>query len=211
MRYFGVLVGIFFFTSPLLAETPCDFKGISVGNKMSPAELMSALGVIQYKTNPGNKGSVALIEKYGLLPAGEIEDWKIGPYCTDEICRVPYGVTVGNNIPVTVDVSFNQGRIIEIVVSFGEMYWGEMLPIFDEKYGADWTIERDVMPIINYETKERRTVQRTILEHITKGTNLTTKDHCKIWATNFDIVFEHHDPLGPYHSQIVIQLISKNF
>ena len=36
------------FVCPALAETPCDFKGISVGSRMSPAEIMSALGVSQY-------------------------------------------------------------------------------------------------------------------------------------------------------------------
>jgi hypothetical protein len=40
------------FVGPSLAETPCDFKGISVGSRMSPAEIMSALGISQYKTNP---------------------------------------------------------------------------------------------------------------------------------------------------------------
>jgi hypothetical protein len=49
------------------------------------------------------------------------------------------------------------------------------------------------------------------LEHATDGTNPSTKDHCKIWATNYDMVFEHHDAFGPYHSEVGIQLISKNF
>src|SRR5262249_35579707 len=147
--------------SPLLAETPCDFKGISVGNKMSPAELMSALGVTQYKTNPTRPSldqGKALIEKYGLIAAAEIEDWQIGPYCDNKICRVPYGIAVGNNnsIPVKADISFHEGLITEIVVSFGESFWDEMLPIFNQKYGANWTIERNDMPITNYETKEVR-------------------------------------------------------
>ena len=45
MRYIPVLVGALLFANPVLAETPCDFKGVSVGNKMSPAQIMSALGV----------------------------------------------------------------------------------------------------------------------------------------------------------------------
>ncbi len=82
MRYTAALVGIFFFASPLLAETPCDFKGLSVGNKMSPAQIMSTLGVNQYKTNAAQRSfdqTMALVEKYGLVAAGEIEDWEIGP------------------------------------------------------------------------------------------------------------------------------------
>ena len=85
----------------------------------------------------------------------------------------------------------------------------EKLTIFDQKYGADWTIERNGTPITNYETRETFMVQKIVLQ--TKGTNLSTKDRCKIWTTNFDTVFEHHDALGPYHSRIVIQLMPKNF
>ena len=87
--------------------------------------------------------------------------------------------------------------------------WDEKLSIFDQKYGANWTTEHNVMPITNYETNETFTVQRIVLQ--IKGTNLSTKDRCKIWATNFDTVIEHHDALGPYHSQVVIELISKGF
>ena len=134
---------------------------------------------------------------------------EIGPYCNNTMCTVPHGVAVGNNnnIPVKVDISFHEGLITKIIVSFSETFWDEKLTIFDQKYGANWTTERNGMPITNYETKETFTVQRIVLQ--TEGTNLSTKARCKIWATNFDIVSEHHDALGPYHSRIVIQLISK--
>jgi hypothetical protein len=42
MRQTTVLVGILLFAIPLLAEAPCDFKGISVGDKMPPAKIMAA-------------------------------------------------------------------------------------------------------------------------------------------------------------------------
>src|SRR5271169_5839501 len=91
MRYITVLIGTLLFASPLHAETPCDFKGISVGSKMSPAQLMSALGVTQYKTNPApHSPSLALTGKYGFVAAGEIEDREIGPYCNNTMCTVPY-------------------------------------------------------------------------------------------------------------------------
>jgi hypothetical protein len=41
------------------------------------------------------------------------------------------------------------------------------------------------------ETNETFAVKRIVLQ--TKGTNLSTKDRRKIWATNFDTVFEHHE------------------
>ena len=126
MRYITVLVVALLFASPLLAETPCDFKGISVGSKMSPDQLMSALGVTKYKTNPPpHSPSLALTEKYGFIAAGEIEDWEIGPYCSTTMCTVPSGVAVGNNdnIPVKVDISFHEHLITKIVISFSEIYW----------------------------------------------------------------------------------------
>jgi hypothetical protein len=110
----AVLVAALFFGSPSRAETPCDFKGVSVGNKMAPDEIMAALGVTKYKTNPARPSfdeTLAAAQKYGMIPAAELEEWNIGPYCDETSCRVPYGVTVGNNnTPVNVFISFREGR-----------------------------------------------------------------------------------------------------
>jgi hypothetical protein len=86
-----------------------------------------------------------------------------------------------------------------------------MLPILDQKYGADWNVERSDMLITNYETKQSRMLERISLSHVANGINQSTKDHCQISATNLDIVFEHQDAFGPYNSVFVIKLISKNF
>jgi hypothetical protein len=207
-----IVVGLLL-TSPALAETPCDFKGVSVGSRMSPAEIMSGLGVSQYKTDPSQPSDMALVQKCGLIAAADINEWNIGPFCDERHCVVPYGVRVGNanGIPVKAIVSFHAGQIIEIVVQFGETFWEEVMPIIDQKYGGNWKVEHEDMAVMNYENKKSQMVQRTYIEHITNGTNPSTKDRCKIWATNYDVVFEHHDAFGPYHSEIVIQLISKNF
>lgn len=212
MKYVTVLVGSLVFATPLLAETPCDFKGITVGDKMPPAKIMAALGVTEYKMNPIlDAKTMGLIEKYGFRAAGELADWEIGPYCNSATCTVPYGVALGdnNNIPAIVEVSFHEHLITKIAVSFSQTYWDEKLTAFGEKYGLNWTRERSDIPITNYETKETVTVPRIVLQ--TKGTNVKTKDQCKISATNFDNMFEHHDTLGPYHSRVVIQLIPKDF
>ena len=76
------------------------------------------------------------------------------------------------------------------------MNWEEVVPILDEKYGDDWTVKNSNLAILNYETKEAHDVRRALLQHVSKGTNLSTKSHCQISATNFDTVFEHHDRLG---------------
>ncbi|HEV2098279.1 MAG TPA: hypothetical protein VGR45_05065 [Stellaceae bacterium] len=211
----ALLVGALLFASPSHAETPCDFKGISVGNKMAPADVMAALGVTKYKTNPAQPPfgeTLALAQKYGTIPAAELKDWNIGPYCDETSCRVPYGVAVGNNnTPVNVFISFHEGRITEIDVSFSETYWDEMLPILHQKYGADWRVDRFDMPIMNYETKKSIMREIISLDHIANGLNRSTNDRCQIWATNIDLMFEHHDAFGPYHSVFGIKLISKNF
>jgi len=214
-RIAALLVGTLLFTSPSHAETPCDFKGISVGNKMIPAEIMSALGVTKYKTNPTRLSFDEMLraaQKYSMIPAAELEEWNIGPYCDETSCRIPYGVTVGNDkTPVNVFVSFNEGLVTEIDVSFSATFWNEMLPILDQKYGANWNVDRADMPVTNHETKKTTPLERVSLHHITNGTNQSTKDRCQIWATSLDWLFEHHDAYGPYHSVFVIELISKNF
>jgi hypothetical protein len=155
-------------------------------------EIMAALGVTQYKTNPVQRSILspqmeALTKKYGSRGAGEIEEWEIGPYCNDTSCHVPYGVSAGNdNSAVNVFVAFHKGLITGIDVTFSETYWDEMLPILDQKYGADWRVEHEDMSIINYETKESHVVQRIVLQHVTNGTNPRTKDRCQIWAAQLN-------------------------
>jgi hypothetical protein len=161
----ALLVSALVFASPSRAETPCEFKGISVGNKMVPAEIMAALGVTKYKTNPARPSfdqALAAAQKYGMIPAAELEEWDIGPYCDDTSCRAPYGVTVGNNnTPVNVFISFYEGTITEIDVSSSETYWGEILPMLDQKYGPDWKVDRVDMPITDNETKENHDIGKS--------------------------------------------------
>jgi hypothetical protein len=35
-----------------------------------------------------------------------------------------------------------------------------MLPILEQKYGADWKVDREDMPITNYETKKTKVLER---------------------------------------------------
>jgi hypothetical protein len=199
-----------------MAATPCDFKGVSVGDKVTPAALMAAFGVKDYRMNPESaplEKTLKLAEKYSLVAAGEIENWNVGPACYDSYCRIPFGVGVGNdNLPVSLFISFSGGRVTEIDVTFNQMFWDDITPTLDKKYGAAWRVDRDpYFLIINKENSQRLTVERITLNHRTNGTNPKTGDTCMIWAVNYDIVYMHHDPLGAFHSVFVIKLISKNF
>jgi hypothetical protein len=76
---------------------------------------------------------------------------------------------------------------------------------------ADWKVDRDIAIITDLETKKSTQLELISLEHTTNGTNPKTKDRCQLFAQNIDIVFQHHDAYGPYHSSFVIKLVSKNF
>ena len=201
------------------AQVPCDFKGVSVGDKMPPREIMAAFGITKYKTNPkfhlwdATEENVRAREKYGLIGATELEEWDIGPYCDDTSCRIPQGVGVGNHdTPVNVFVSFRKEQIVEIDVAFSTTDWEEIVPILDRKYGSKWEIERNPEWVtVDPETKKRMTWELIELSKKGGGKNLKTGDECQIWARNYDMIHEHSDPMGPYHSVLAIKLVSKNF
>jgi hypothetical protein len=195
--------------------TPCDFKGLLVGAKLTPAAAMAVLGIQSYKTNPKKPSfeqSQPNVEKYGLLAAAEMEDWKIGPYCAGSSCEIPFGVRVGNDsTPVSVHVAFRNGIVTEIDVSFNETYWDDLLPIISNKYGNNWREERRQDVITDLATKQKLTVEWITMNHRNDGYNKNTGDRCQIWASNYDMVFTHHDFAGPLHSILAIKLVSKNF
>jgi hypothetical protein len=187
-----------------------------VGDKATQASLMASFGIKSYKLNPkpwDSDRQLALGKKYGMTAAVEIEDWDTGPACDANTCRIPFGVGVGNdNTPVSVFVSFAGGRITEIDVSFNEINWDEITPLLDKKYGANWQVERDPNFLItDFETNKSVTFERVTMTHRPDGRNPKTGDTCNIWAVNYDVIFQHHDPLGSYQSVFVIKLVSNNF
>jgi len=96
-------------------------------------------------------------------------------------------------------------------VSFGAIYWDDVLPIIEKKYGSQWKFDQTDMVVTEYETKEHDILQRTVAENRRVGVNASTRDTCHMSATNIDIIFRHHDPLGSLHSIFVLKLDSKNF
>jgi hypothetical protein len=208
-------VGLLVISSAVRGEVPCDFKGVSVGDKLIPDQIMKNFGIPKFVTNPETASLDTmgpLYDKYGLTGASELEDWKIGPYCRDTYCRIPRGVTVGNNdIPVSVFVSFRPGVITEIDVSFGTTYWDDVLPIIEKKYGSQWKFDQWDMAVTEYETKKFELLQRITGENQRTGVNAGTKDTCHMSVTNIDSIFRHHDLLGSLHSVFSLKLDSKNF
>jgi hypothetical protein len=191
---------------------PCDFKGVSVGDRIGPAEIMNRLGITDYQMNPEIKINRDNADEYGITGEAELREQWMKPFCTYTYCRITRGITIGDQIPAYAFVSFHDGAVTEIEVSFNSLYWNDMLPILDEKYGANWkVVEHRDQPVMNYETKETHMMELIGLEHADYGTNRKTGDRCQILAGNLDLIFEHRDLLGPYHAMITIKLISKNF
>ncbi len=210
-----ILIFLFFIFISNANATPCDFKGINVGDKMSPKEIMDKLGVSKYKINPKRPELIEmqpLIDKHGFISASEIIDWNLGPYCAYDSCRIP-GVHIGIDIPSSVFVSFNPKsyQIQAIDVAINASNWDDLIEIIKRKYGENWKNENSVIRISNRETKTAMNLDRQSLIHASGGVNSKTKDHCAISAIQYDRIYTHADPLGLYHSVFEIKLISDNF
>jgi hypothetical protein len=188
-----MLAATSFFAAPVRSQVPCDFKGVSVGDKMSREQLMQRLGVSSFKIDPPTS-SWEEIEKYGITGAAERQDDKTGPYCRETSCNIPFGIHVGDdNIPVKVFIALKGDVVTAIEVSFNSIFWTDVWAIITKKYGASWEIERDNMAVMDYETKKVDQSERVIATHKFGGTNPKTKDTCSLSAANIDIIFRHHD------------------
>jgi hypothetical protein len=197
------------------AAPPCDFMGVSVGDRITQTQFMEKLGAVNFENDPPSipfEQLQPMWDKYGIIGTSEIEGDKIGPYCRPDWCRIPHGVSVGNSsIPVKVHASFNNGVITEIDISFSATFWDEIFDVIQQKYGRMWDIAHQDLAVTDFATKEFEMLPRINAETKMDGLNPTTGDTCHFWATNIDIVFVHHDILGPLHSSFVIKLNSRNF
>jgi len=210
-----VVWAISFLTAPAHSQVPCDFKGVSVGDKLTREQLMLRLGIPQFKIDPPDSSweeIQPLNEKYGITPSAEIRDDKLGPYCRETYCNIPFGLNVSDdNIPVKVFVSLKNDTITEIEVSFNSIFWNDIFPILTKKYGSSWNIEKGQIGVMDYETKKIDLLEHIIATHRLGGRNSRTNDTCSLTATNIDIIFRHHDMLGALHAIFVIKRESKDF
>jgi len=97
------------------------------------------------------------------------------------------------------------------MLPFSKKFWDEMLPTWDQKYGADWNVDGVDMPITNYESKKKHNTKDNFAESYHKRRepkHKGPKGRCQIWAINIDLAFKHHDAFGRYHSAFAIKQIS---
>jgi hypothetical protein len=194
----------------------CDFKGLSIGDKIDIPSAMKKLGVEKYKLNPKRatfEESQPLMEQYGMLGAAEIEDNKIGNYCDFDSCRITEAF-VGDNIPASLFISFDKNsKIIKAIeVTINQTYWNDLVLIIKNKYKGQWVKEVSPIYISNYKTKKGLSLDAEVYSLKTPAKNLKTGDACELSAIQHDIIFEHPSMrLGLYHSVFGIHLISSNF
>ncbi|HEY4048770.1 MAG TPA: hypothetical protein VGM27_18045 [Acidobacteriaceae bacterium] len=210
-----VLAATTSFAFPARSQVPCDFKGVSVGDKLTREELMQRLGIKNFKLDPPRPDFMEMhpeIEKYGINGAAEREDDKIGPYCTESSCNIPFGIGVGDDhIPVKVFVALKADVVYAIEVYFNTIFWNDIWGIITKKYGPAWNIERRDIAVIDYETKKVDQLELVSATHKLGGINTQTKDTCSLAASNIDIIFRHHDSLGTLHAIFAIKREAKDF
>jgi hypothetical protein len=207
------------------AATPCDFKGLSVGDKATPQQIMRQFGITKYttadppQTDAQKKAAfdaqMKRAKEVSIMNAAEEQESEEGPACRENYCRLPYGyVTVGNEphpIYVGAFVSFDStGRVTEIDVTYDKSLWDEVLQLLNLKFDDNWQREDTQDVTTDYQTKKHERDTVTVLTHRTQGTNPKTRDKCAITATSRDIVWLHSMP-PIYRAELVIKLISKNF
>jgi len=218
IRWWALVFGVA--ATPLLRTAayslvPCDFKGVCVGEKLSREQLMQRFGIKRFKLDSPRPDFMQLdqeMEKYGITGAAEREDDKIGPYCRENSCNIPFGIFVGDDkIPVKVFVAQRDDVVYSIEVFFNSIFWNDVWNIIVKKYGPAWEIERTTIGVMDYETKKIDQLEQVVATHKFGGINAQTKDTCSLFATNIDIIFRHHDALGTLHAIFAIKRESKDF
>ena len=119
------------------AATPCDFKGLSIGDTATPQQIMAHFGITKFMKNADDPSPNQIKEQHqaafnaqlkraqqvSLTNAAEKKDWNEGSACGRTFCRIKYGdAQVGEepySIPVGVYAFFNtNGKITAIDIIY---------------------------------------------------------------------------------------------
>lgn len=195
-----------------IAAAPCEFNGVSIGDKLTRKQLMAKLGVKHFKLNPGPDVWLPTKDEesqYGYLGAKDLARWRTGPFCLADVCYIPFGIEIETKIPASMEITYGENNTIaDIQVRFNSKYWEQVAPVLVQKYGLDWDAEKNHNFVISDDiTQKSVTVDRTIIANKSGGVNEKTKGRCAISASNYDSIFWHRDPLGAYRSVLSIDMI----
>ena len=189
-------------------SAPCEFNGISIGDNLTKAQLMAKLGISKFKDrrmdgppNINNEDE----GKFGYGRASEIAEWKFGPYCAGDVCKIPYGVEFSSKIPASVEVVFAKTDVTDIVVSFDASNWDLAVGKIVKKYGANWEFKSEPnIAVMGESGKVAKTVTRVTGFSRTGGVNTKTHDRCELTAQNYPSIYTNNVPFYAYQSSFVI-------
>ena len=192
-------------TAHAQSADPWQFRGIHLGAKMTPSQIMHALGVDEYATNPKEdsiwdpKRGADL--KNGIQWAIDKVEFDVGPRCaiTDSEnfdCRDPmanlHPSTPGgdNHGIVKVWVFVKKGVVHSIDLSFDSILADSFFDVMFRQFGkAGWSQGQGEthIAISNVADKTSIVVDRQIFK----------KESAKYGAyvTDYDIVFTHYMPM----------------
>lgn len=213
MNLARIIVGIslVFVIPTSCAAAPCDFKGVSIGDKLTRKQLMAKLGIKHFKLDPDYtlwRPAENDERQYGYIGARDIAMWRAGPICIADVCYVPFGVEMKAKVPASVEIVFAGDTITDIRVGFSSQYWEQIVPTLIQKYGLNRYVEKNPnYVIIDDLTNKSVTVNRTIIASKAGGLNEKTKDRCEMMASNYDSKNIHYYPLGAYRAFFNIDMI----
>jgi hypothetical protein len=195
---------------------PCDFKGIAVGDKMTPTDLMAKLGIAVFQNNPPIDPTdwatqrEKLKREYGQQAADEILNDRKGNICQSgfiDFCSIPNEITIGEgDIPVSLFIDLKNSVITEIIVTFNAKYWNQIVSLIVSKFGPSWDIRKENIYIVDEITNKHATLSRTYMIGKSDGENVRTGDRCSLGAISIRSTYRHHNNLGEIQGNFEIKL-----
>lgn len=190
-----------FALTPAIFASPCVFHGISVGEKLSTTQVMERLGISNFKNDPENiqlrRELQNIDSSHGYIGSKEIAYWKLGPVCSENICNIPYGVKILDQIESSVEVMIEAGKVTSIRVKFNNRKWGKFTQYLKSEYGKSWKVSKEKNFAIADESGVNQfLVDRIFYQFKENAIDSESKIRCEMSATNFDSQFLHSDPIG---------------
>jgi hypothetical protein len=217
MKYGLVLFALFTGAAHAQVADPWQYRGIHLGAKMTPDQIMHALGVDKYSTNPkqddvmGPKHKDDL--KHGLNWAMEKVEFDTGPRCMITNAQIfdcsdpeaglhPSTPGGDNHGIVSVWVFVKNGVVHTIDLKFDSVRADEFFDVMFRQFGRrGWVQGRGDthIAIIDLYDKTSIVVDRQILQ----------RESAKYGArvTDYDLIFTHYMPMyqGSFEMNILDQ------
>jgi hypothetical protein len=181
--------------------SPCDFNGLSVGDRATPEQIMNHYGIQKFHSGEAPSSDSQRVAQVGLMNQIDEQESKLGPACDAEECRIPSGLSLGTGptaIPVRLYVRFDSAGVVKLItVAYDKAKWDQALEIINSKYGDNWSrwVTDDVTT--DFEHKASKPDSTTLLTHKTLGKNPRTAVQCLVSVDSRDSPFVHS--IAPFY------------